>query len=145
MTAFSLKFFEDFFETEYPYDKLDHTFAPKTTKKWNAMEYPGNILWSDFMIESNNSRKRHLKPFILFQVMAHMWIGNLVTIEWWDKAYIIEALADYLAYICYKAWYKGFNEKDSNGIMKYVHPSLVFGERKSSGMFLDNMEFSSKG
>ena len=35
--------------------------------------------------------------------MAHMWMGNLVTMEWWDQIWLNEGVADYLDYYANEA------------------------------------------
>jgi aminopeptidase N len=32
--------------------------------------------------------------------LAHMWFGNLVTMQWWDDLWLNEAFATYMAYLC---------------------------------------------
>lgn len=134
INCFGLQFFKDFLDFEYPYSKYDITIVPKNTGYYPAMEYAGNMQFSEHLVEDNNTRKNSYLAFITFHELAHMWVGNLVSIEWWDQFYIKECFVEYLAQICYESFYK---EMDGDKQGKYVHPKIWFARRKTQGMFDD--------
>lgn len=90
---------QGFFETPYPYGKLDFLIAPEINTV--AMENAGLIMFraEDFL--TINPPGTNKKAFILETIaheIAHMWFGNLVTMAWWDDYWLNESFAEWLAY-----------------------------------------------
>ena len=42
---------------------------------------------------------------MLLHEMAHMWFGNLVTLNWWNDVWLNEAFADYFSYLAAESIY----------------------------------------
>jgi len=142
INKFGLDFFREFLDYHYPYSKYDITIVPKNTGYYPAMEYAGNMQFSEHLVEDNNSRKSSYLAFITFSQLAHQWVGNLVSVEWWDHAYIKDCTAEYLAQICYEAWWK---EVGAGHQEKYVHPKVWFARRKTEGLFADLSDNTKSG
>src|SRR5688572_2045978 len=86
------------FGIPYPYEKLDLIAVPEF---WpGAMENPGAITFADRVLLSDPasatpSDRRSLASITAHE-LAHMWFGDLVTMEWWDDFWLNESFADWM-------------------------------------------------
>ncbi|MGK2855671.1 MAG: M1 family metallopeptidase [Thermoanaerobaculia bacterium] len=88
---------ERWFGMKYPYRKLDFIAIPEY---WpGAMEHPGAVTFSDRLMlldpatASPNARRRLAQ--VIAHELAHMWFGDLVTMQWWDDLWLNESFADW--------------------------------------------------
>ena len=99
MTPPLLAALERYFGEPYPFAKCDFIAVPEL---WaGAMEHPGAITFNArlYLLDSETAsldQKRYLAWTIAHE-LAHIWFGDLVTMEWWDDLWLNESFADWLS------------------------------------------------
>lgn len=91
-------FYHANFGRTYPFgDKYDQIFCPEYNM--GAMEHVGAVTYRDeyvFTSEPTPYRLERRNDTILHE-MAHMWFGDLVTMQWWDDLWLNESFATWSA------------------------------------------------
>ncbi|WP_419994085.1 aminopeptidase N [Streptomyces boninensis] len=88
--------FHEKFTEPYPFDSYDQAFVPEFNA--GAMENPGLVTFRDEYIfrSAVTDTERQTRAVTIAHEMAHMWFGDLVTLQWWDDIWLNESFAEYL-------------------------------------------------
>ncbi len=99
-TARLLPWYEDYFAAPYHYDKYDQVAVPGFSA--GAMENSGLVLFRQNLLlldpQAASWQAEKEIAHVIAHEFAHMWFGNLVTMQWWDDLWLNEAFAEWMAY-----------------------------------------------
>ena len=98
VTAASFDHYHSLFGIRYPFGKYDQVFVPEFNA--GAMENPGCVTFRDQYLFRGAVTREELttRSNTIAHEMAHMWFGDLVTMQWWDDLWLNESFAEYMAY-----------------------------------------------
>jgi len=133
-----MHFYNQYFTIKYPYGKLDFVGVPDFSA--GAMENTACIISREQLLfadpeRSNPLQLRHIAQAAVAHEMAHQWFGDLVTMQWWNDAWLNEGFATWMSYKPIEQWKPEWNlEQDevlatsramARDSLRSVHPILV--------------------
>ncbi len=96
--AAALAWLEEYTGLEYPFDKFDFVLIPAF--QYGGMEHPGAILYrqSRLLLDESATQDEFLgRASVIAHETAHMWFGDLVTMDWFDDVWMKEVFANFMA------------------------------------------------
>lgn len=96
--AASLRWLEEYTAIPYPFQKFDFALIPAFP--YGGMEHVGAIQYnaaSLFLDEDPSDTQLLSRAGLIAHETAHMWFGNLVTMEWFNDVWTKEVFANFMA------------------------------------------------
>ena len=96
--AVALDWLEEYTQIPYPFGKFDFVLIPPF--QYGGMEHPGSIFYreSSLLLDESATQAQYLgRASLIAHETAHMWFGDLVTMDWFDDVWMKEVFANFMA------------------------------------------------
>ncbi len=95
----SLQWLGDYFDSPYPFGKLDFVLLPGFP--YGGMEHAGAIFYREASLVFDHvptESEKIRRSTLIYHEVSHQWFGNLVTMEWFDDLWLKEGFATFVGY-----------------------------------------------
>ena len=96
--AGALRWLEEYTDIPYPFGKFEFVLIPAF--QYGGMEHPGAILYrqAGLLLDESATQNQLLgRASVIAHETAHMWFGDLVTMNWFDDVWTKEVFANFMA------------------------------------------------
>jgi puromycin-sensitive aminopeptidase len=116
--SFCLRWFQNYYGIPYPSDKVELLALPDFAA--GAMENLGCITFRENLLlvdpDTATQGERELVADVVAHELAHMWFGDLVTMEWWNGIWLNEAFATFMEIAACDAYAPGWQRWTTFGL-----------------------------
>ncbi|XP_075149946.1 glutamyl aminopeptidase [Haematobia irritans] len=135
------EYFIQNYKVAYPLPKLDMAaipdFSSNAMENWGLITYRESALLYDRSYSSTWNKQRI--ALVIAHELAHMWFGNLVTMNWWNDLWLNEGFARFMQYKGIDAIYNDWGLMDQF-LVTALHSVMNFDSTPASHPIIQTVE-----
>ncbi|XP_032306948.1 glutamyl aminopeptidase [Drosophila ananassae] len=136
-----IEYYIDYFQIAYPLPKLDMAAIPDFVS--GAMEHWGLVTYRETSLlydaETSSAANKQRIASVIAHEFAHMWFGNLVTMNWWNDLWLNEGFASFIEYLGVDAVFPEWKMRDQF-IVSTLHSVLTLDGTLGSHPIIQTVE-----